>query len=283
MTQWPSEKAYWKRARSLLYDSSKAQKRAFIEEWLARWEAQDPDVADLFRCVHASLLESILIPRALAGHYNVLRLLEPSKSTAMRSMLEQLREKAHQETKHLEAKEQEQPKSTRPTEADPLSGNDAKQLLALIRHKDTKTGLAVRAVHDLVSHGEKSIETLAKLCLDPRAQVRSAALRALKRVASKIKTMEVSTQVLEMETRKDVLVQLMRSLGHARHLPALPLIIKQLSHRERRLRQGAYQAIRACGSQAIPALHQAIRRTRPDRQSHIAALLEELTQKPEDS
>ena len=119
---------------------------------------------------------------------------------------------------------------------------------------------------------------LSRLCTDPRPPVRSAALRALRRVASREETLEAAARALAMETRRDVMVQLMKSLGHGRHEPSLPALLDRLHHSDALVRQGAHAAIRAWGHEVVPALRRAAARARPDRRPTYAALIAELEQ-----
>ncbi len=138
---------------------------------------------------------------------------------------------------------------------DPITGQGPDELLALLVGKEVVKGLAVRAVHALVAHGERAVAPLAGLVVDPRPPVRSAALRALRQVASREQSLDAAAQALAMETRPDVVLQLMKSLGHGRHEPSLPALLERLEHREPRIREGAHEAIRAWGpgGRACPA------------------------------
>ena len=137
----------------------------------------------------------------------------------------------------------------------------------------------MRAVHALVAHGERAVAPLASLVVDPRPPVRSAALRALRQVASREQSLDAAAQALAMETRPDVVLQLMKSLGHGRHEPSLPALLERLEHREPRIREGAHEAIRAWGPEVVPELRRAARRARPDRRPAYTALILELEQR----
>ena len=134
----------------------------------------------------------------------------------------------------------------------------------------------MRAVHALATYKERAVGPLERLTRDRRPQVRSAALRALRMVASREQTLEATAEVLKMETRRDVVLQLMASLGHGRHKPSLPGLIERLIDGDLRIRQGAHAALRAWGRDVVPALRYASRRARPDRRPRYAALIAEL-------
>lgn len=69
------------------------------------------------------------------------------------------------------------------------------------------------------------------------------------------------------------LLQLMRSLGHGRHLPALSLLIERLAHRKGRIADRARDALLGFGEAALPALQRAARRARPDRRDAHRAVI----------
>lgn len=79
-----------------------------------------------------------------------------------------------------------------------------------------------------------------------------------------------------METRRDVILQLMASLAHGRHAPALPALLERVLHRDPRIRRAAADGLRAWGKDALPALHHQARRARPDHRRQYEALLAEL-------
>ncbi len=134
----------------------------------------------------------------------------------------------------------------------------------------------MRAVHALTRFAERAIAPLGNLATDRRPQVRSAALRALRAVATREHTLEVTARVLAMETRRDVTLQLMASLGHGRHEPALPDLLERVLDRDPRIREGAKDALRAWGQDVIPAVRREARRARPDHRRQLEALIEEL-------
>jgi hypothetical protein len=97
-------------------------------------------------------------------------------------------------------------------------------------------------------------------------------------VASREQSLEATARALAMETRRDVMVQLIKSLGHGRHEPSLSVLLDHLHHNDVLVRQGAHAAIRAWGHAVVPALRRAARRARPDRRPAYAALVAELEQ-----
>jgi hypothetical protein len=215
------------------------------------------------------------------GDLRLVHVLRPSRSFAMQELVEFVRARSPADVEHLRVPE---PGAEAPAPddaddpADPIAGREPEDLVALAERKGVAKGLAVRAVHALVEHGERGVAPLARLCTDPRPPVRSAALRALRRVASREVTLEATARALAMETRRDVIVSLCKSLGHGRHEPSLPALLERLHHHDLPVRQGAHAAIRAWGHQAVPALRRAARRARPDRRPAFDALIAELEQ-----
>ena len=156
---------------------------------------------------------------------------------------------------------------------DPNSTLDLAGLLRLIADPITAHGLAARAVHALTASKDAAIEPLALLAADPRPKVRSAALRALKRVAPRARSLDATCDALRVEDRQDVILQLMRSLGYGRHAPGLPLLIKRVVHPNQRIADGAAAALLGYGEGALPALAHAARRARPDRRAAYRAVI----------
>lgn len=121
------------------------------------------------------------------------------------------------------------------------------------------------AVHDvaleLAPYGPRIPDDV--LALSPR--LRTAWLRVA-----------LVAKVLELETRRDVALGLMASLGHGRHEPTLASLLERLVDRDYRIRQGAHAALRAWGRDVIPALRHAAKRARPDHRRQFEALIEAL-------
>jgi hypothetical protein len=214
--------------------------------------------------------------RARTGNYSLARLLRPGSTLALRSLIELIGARAPAEIEHLLKEPEEKQEGDADDPVDPIAGKTLEELVRLITQKGVEKGLAVRAVHALTEHKERAADPLERLTTDHRPQVRSAALRALRVVTSRERTLHATAHVLKMETRRDVVLSLMSSLGHGRHEPSLPGLLERLTDRDYRIRQGAHAALRAWGRDVIPALRHASRRARPDRRPLYEALLDEL-------
>jgi hypothetical protein len=83
---------------------------------------------------------------------------------------------------------------------------------------------------------------------------------------------------LAIETRSDVILQLLSSIAHGRYEPGLPRVLEMLDHRDHKLRTGAREALLAWGPDLLPALRRAAPKARPDRRRAIAELIEQLEQ-----
>lgn len=278
LDHWPSDPRARRHAAALVPHCAPWQRRRLAAEWAAGWIAGDAALGEPLQGAGEELLLPLVWAAAERGDFRLVHLLRPSGSSAMRALLAFVRARSPADAEHLGEPE---PEPTAPSDdehdpADPIAGREPDELLALAEEKGVAKGLAVRAVHALVEHGERGVAPLSRLCTDPRPPVRSAALRALRRVASREQTLAATARALAMETRRDVIVQLVKSLGHARYEPALPALLEHLHHGDVQVRQGAHAAIRAWGHEAVPALRRASRRARPDRRSAYAALITEL-------
>lgn len=269
VTRWPTEPAAQAIARRWLGHLSGAQQRALVPTWISRRAAGDVDAEICLRAVDAA----ILLPEVWARRATdptLARLVSPGPSQAVRALAAWLREHAPDEAARFE----------RPPEVaveagavDPLDDLDFAGLCRLIAAEDTAHGLAVRAVHALTRWEAEAIEPLAGWATDPRPKVRSAALRALKTVAPRARSLEATLAALHMETRRDVALALMRSLGHRRFEPALPALIERVAASDGRTAEGAREALEAFGEAAVPALEHAARRARPDRRGRYRAVI----------
>ncbi|MBX3231404.1 MAG: HEAT repeat domain-containing protein [Labilithrix sp.] len=284
MTAAPSA-AVRSRVLSIAPHLNDAQLRSFVPEWMGAWTQGSELAGVLLSSIEQERLLPFVIAEARAGRLSFARLLRPDHSTgtspsvALNALVALAAEAAPREVEHLirpvrPAEEAEPDDTVDPV--DPIEGRSLDQLRALLDEKGVEKGLAVRAVHALTRFGERAVDPLARLALDRRAQVRSAALRALRTVASRDRTLEVTAQVLEMETRRDVVLSLMASLGHGRHEPSLPGLLERLTDRDPRIQKGAHAALRAWGRDVIPALRHASRRARPDRRHAFDALIADL-------
>ncbi|MFK7999346.1 MAG: hypothetical protein AB8H86_07100 [Polyangiales bacterium] len=274
---WPKENAAHQRAAALVVGLAHQSlpefaelHRRLIKEWLARWREGDEHVLPLLQDAGQRLLPFV-DAACNAGDFSLVFLLRFRPERFLHHVGE------HPEVERLLAETpaaQEEPDDSL---EDPLEGIDSAGLLALARAKDTAKGLAVRAVHALGrSQSPADIEALEELTKARRPGVRSAALRVFHRIVDKERALAVSFEVLQIETRPDVALSLMRRLAHARYAPALPLLIERLSHHDTHLRQHAHRAILAWGASAIKTLRRAAKKARPDRRPAILALAAEL-------
>ncbi len=282
LTRWPTEPGPQRIARTLLPHLGAAQHRRLVRAWVEGWRRGDPALTELLQTTPEALLLPLVWSAAEGGDFRLAQLLRPGRSSALRAFLAWAETRSPADVAHLRPAPEATPTPDDTDDpADPLAGRDHDGLLAILADKRSDRGLAVRAVHALVEHGERSITTLAELTTDPRPPVRSAALRALRRVASREQTLESTARALAMETRPDILLQLMKSLGHGRHEPALPALLEHLHHREPRIRQGAHDALRAWGPDIVPTLRRAAHRARPDRRPAYDAVIAALA--PDDT
>lgn len=278
LLRWPATPDAAARALELLPHCPPHRRRAFIKEWIAAWLAGDKAADAPLRAVDDDLLLPHVWAAAEAGEFRLARLLRPARSLAHRSLIAYIGARSPADVAHLVAA----PPAPTPIDVDdpddPIAGRGPDELVALIDAHGVARGLAVRAVHALATHGERGVAPLERLVVDPRPPVRSAALRALRTVAAREPTLAATARALAMETRVDVMLGLMKSLGHGRHEPALPALLERLDHREPKIREGARQAILGWGPDVVPALRRAARRARPDRRPTYAALIDSLEQ-----
>jgi len=271
ITTWPAGE----RARSLVPRLSALQLRRFAPAWLDAWAAGDPDAAELLRAVPEDRLVPLVAERARAGGYVFARLVRVQRGPAARALIA-LAASSPDDVVHLHDTAEPPRPDVAGDPVDPIAGKTLDELVALIDEKGVDKGLAVRAVHALTDHKERSIDPLDRLTRDRRPPVRSAALRALRVVAPRARTLEATAKALELETRRDVVLSLMSSLGHGRHAPSLPSLLERMTDRDPRIQQGAHAALRAWGREILPALRHAAKRARPDRRPTFASLIAEL-------
>jgi len=277
VTSWPEGDAERARAVALVPMLSPRQLRALVPAWLDAWEQGDPRAGEALGAVDPEHLLPHVAERARRGSYAAARLLKPGSSTALRALVDLVRAAAPREVSHLTGRANEAAGAGASDDpVDPIAGKDVDRLVGVVTARGVEKGLAVRAVHAMTAHGDGAIAPLARLVVDRRPEVRSAALRALRAVASRERTLEAAAEALTMETRRDVVIQLMSSLGHGRYPPALPILIERLTDGDPRIRKGAHAALRAWGRDAVPALRHAARRARPDRRPHYAAVIADL-------
>lgn len=282
LQRWPSEKAEHERAAALVEGLAHKNApedaelhRRFIQEWLARWHEGDENVLPLLQDAGERLLPFVNAACA-KGDFSLVFLLHFCPERFLRHL-----GPGHSEVERLLAEIRATEDEPDDSLEDPLEGLDTAGLLALAHAKDTAKGLAVRAVHALTrSESPAALGALEDLTQARRPGVRSAALRAFHRVADKERALAASFEVLQMETRPDVVLALMRRLAHAHYDPALPLLVDRLAHRDSHIRQHAHRAILAWGTSAVSSLRRAAKKARPDRRPAILALAAELESAP---
>ncbi|MEX1364558.1 MAG: hypothetical protein AB1Z98_15635, partial [Nannocystaceae bacterium] len=270
---WPTAPAAGERAADLLPWCAPWQYRGFVREWIDAWEAGDEHAEARLRAAPEAMLVPWVLARAEQGDGRGARFLHRSDSPAVRSIVALLGERSPGDVEHLRSTPADPEADGADDPVDPLVGQGPDELVELIERKGVAKGLAVRAVHALVGHEDRAEAPLSRLVTDRRPAVRSAALRALRKVAPRAVSLAAAARVLSMETRRDVVLQLMKSLGHGRHEPSLPALIERLEHRDVRVRQGAHDAIMAWGSSVLPALRRATRKARPDRRPALRELV----------
>ena len=266
------------RTRAFLWNLPPWYRDALLPQWLDRWEAGEWALGELLELLGDDRLAPHIAQRVRAGRPATAALLRysASPSTAVLTLIDLLAPQAPHEAERLRPRPEEQQAQTDGDPVDPLEGKSRDELVALIEEPRTEKGLAVRAIHALTRFAAEAIAPLDAFAIDRRPQVRSAALRALRTVAPREHTLEITARVLAMETRHDVTMQLMKSLAHGRHEPALPDLLERILDRDPKIRDGAREALRAWGRDILPAIHREARRARPDHRRQYEALIAEL-------
>jgi HEAT repeat protein len=279
LTQWTYASPKQPIARQLILAAllTEHQRSSVVPQWLAARFRGDRDADALVRAIDQSKLWSFIVERARQGHFDAVELVPNCR---LRRDLVALAQQQSVDLRHLLV-DVSDTSTVRPDDRqdpkDPLADKTVSELVEIAHQLTNKTaaniGLSVRAVHALALHGEVSLDPLTALTLDPRPAVRSAALRALRFVASKEHMMEVTMRVLDIETRSDVIVSLLSSLGHGRHPPTLPALLNRVTDADNKIRDAAHSALQSWGSSALPSIHQHARRARPDRRAIFEALI----------
>src|SRR5690606_20122569 len=238
---------------------------------LTAWDRAEPEAELILRAVDQELLIPIVRARAERGDDVLVRLLRPSRSAAMRELVELVAARAPDEVAHLLVTEAAP--SERAEIVDPIEGQRAEQLVALLGERDVEVGLAVRAIHRLAELGDEAGDALVSFTRDRRPRVRSAAFRALRGVVSHERRLAAAVGMLEIETRRDVIASLLATIGHGRHEPGFARVLEYLSDRDSKLRDAAERALLAWGAEAEPLLRRAARKARPDRRRRYQELL----------
>ena len=278
--EWPAEPSKWEAAEFFLPHIPKTLKRQFAKEWLGVWLEGNVEIAPYLRMLPQEVLLPLCAECISKGHYQAIRLLALDGSYAIRCLLDEVERHAPEELRSLTtlpASNEEEEPSLEDDFVDPIEGKSVDGLATLIREKSVEQGLAVRGIHALGRHGERGVDVLATFVTDPRPQVRSAARRALRKHASRERVLEAATQALRMETRKDVICSLMRTLGHRRYEPAFPLLLKNMQHKQRKIQQTARHLLLAWGDEIVPMVRHEMRRARPDVRRFYESFLDELS------
>ena len=278
LESWPTQSREHERAAALVQVLGQRSEpehaelhRRLIEEWLRRWRDGDEAVLPLLQDAGERLLP--FVDAACAnGDFSLVFLLRFRPERFLHHVGVD-----RPEVQRLLAEVRAPEEAPDDLLKDPLEGLDVAGLLALAHANDTAKGLAVRAVHALARlDSNDALTALESLAKARRSAVRSAALRAFHRNADKARALALSFEVLQIETRPDVVLALMRRLAHAQYAPALPLLIERVSHHDSHIRQHAHRAILAWGTSASKALRHAAKKARPDRRPALLGLAAEL-------
>lgn len=270
---WPESSSARARALRLVPELDPHALRRLLPGWLAALARDEPDAAETLRAIDQDRLIPIAREQVRRGDLRLLGLLRRSDSLALRTLVDELRPSHAAAIAHLITPDEPPPQSS-PVD-DPIAGLEPEALIATITTRGVEVGLAVRAVHAL-AESDAGPDAIEPFVIDRRPRVRSAALRALRALVERERYLDAVTRVLAIETRDDVIVSLLASLGHARHPPGLPGLIEHLVGRDTKLRAGAEAALLAWGSTALPGLRRAAAKARPDHARTIAALIERL-------
>ncbi|PRQ04433.1 hypothetical protein ENSA5_07690 [Enhygromyxa salina] len=276
LDSWPRAPESARAAALLIPHLTRLQQRCFVPTWLDSWSRKEPEAAAILARIDQSLLIPHARARAEAGDYGLCRVLRPDASLALAELVAFVHPRAAAQVEHLMPRADNPDDDSPSSLVDPIASLDLDGLAAVIHADEGSIGLAVRAVHALAKHAERGADLLAPLALDRRPRIRSAALRALRKVALPERTLAVTAQVLGIETRRDVILSLISSLGYRRHEPSAPALLEYLTHRDAKLREAAYDTLRAWGRDIAPTLRRASRRARPDRRRVYDELIDEL-------
>ncbi|PRQ09756.1 hypothetical protein [Enhygromyxa salina] len=263
----PKPVAWGKQAQALAHQLDAVQQRRLLPIWAEAWSRGQLELGPLITSVHQSLLIPLARARAYQGELGLVQLLRRDGSLALATLVRELGSRAPEAVAHLlpDPVRRDGPDADEAVElSDPIRGMNVDELVAKIDEPHVDVGVAVRAVHALTSHGERAVDALDNLCLDPRARVRSAALRCLRRVAPRDRCLAAAARVLAIETRRDVIAGLMKTLANGRHEPGAAAVLAYTTHRDTTLRNAAFDALSLWGREIVPTLRRASRRARPD-------------------
>lgn len=280
LVTWPSSPTDRVRARALIDALDDDQLARLVPGWIAGLLDADDDARECLRRLPNARLLPHAREHARHGRLQLVALLQPDDSLALRVLVDELRDTHPDAIAHLLPRAE--PLAAAPA-GDPASdpagaimGRSLAELVALARARETNPDLAVRAIHALAEQGDAAADALEPFTLDRRARIRSAALRAFRKLVTRERGLDAIVQVLAIETRDDVILSLLASLGHAKHAPGLPQLVDYLVHREPKLREGAASALLAWGPAVLPGLRRAAAKARPDHARSIAALIDRI-------
>ncbi|KIG18422.1 hypothetical protein DB30_00707 [Enhygromyxa salina] len=275
----PDPIAHSRHAQALAERLDAIQQQRFLPVWVEAWSRGQLELAPLISTVDQSLLIPLARTQALAGEFGLVRLLVPDGSLALATLVRELAERAPDEVAHLIEEDPEPDPIDSAGEVlldDPIRSMNLDQLVASIDEHGVEIGLAVRAVHALSDHGERAANALEQLSVDPRARVRSAALRALRKVAPRERCLATTARVLAIETRREVIPGLMKTLANGRHEPGVTAVLAYTTHRDTKLRDAAFDALAIWGREIVPTLRRVSRRARPDQRRTYELLIARL-------
>lgn len=276
LVAWPSSPSARVRARALIDALDDDQLARLVPHWIASLLDADDDARECLRRLPNAYLLPHARELARRGRLHLVALLQPDDSLALRVLVDELRDTHPEAIAHLLPRAEPLAATPAGDPASAIMGRSLAELVALARARETSPDLAVRAIHALAEQGDAAADALEPFTLDRRARVRSAALRAFRKLVPRERGLDAIVHVLAIETRDDVILSLLASLGHAKHAPGLPQLVDYLVHREPKLREGAAAALLAWGPAVLPGLRRAAAKARPDHARSIAALIDRI-------
>lgn len=276
---WPEDEATRARVRALVPACDTLTLRRELPGWFAAWLEGVEGSDALLHAVPSALVLAEVHARAARGDLSLLPLLRSPEGLPARplaALVECVAQTHPEAVAHL--RPAPTPVHPQTLTEDPLAGldGDIEGLAALTRAADLADGVAVRAVHALAECGAAGASPLEALATDRRPRVRSAAIRALRKVASPARTLDAIVASFAVETRKDVIISRLSSLGFARHEAGASLLLEHLEHGDPKVREGARRAVLGWGPAFAPRIHKMARKARPDRRAVYLELLERL-------
>lgn len=276
LSVWPKGAQQRRRARSLVTSLEPERLQSLLPGWIEDWKAGDEGAERVFESFQVQYALLPWVRDALQREdLSLLPLLRRDGSAAQQAIVSQWQDREPTLVAHLVSEDHEADEALEAV-SDPIEEAGLVELEVLVRDLDQPDGLAVRAIHAMATYGAEASTSLSEFVTDARPKVRSAALRAFRLVASRQEVSEAMVGVLSMESREEVSVRLMSSLGHAKYEPALDLLIARVLHSNYRMSRGARAALRAWGPDAVLKIEHASRKARPDRRSIYDALISDI-------